>query len=338
MTFWIRPGTAAAAAPGGVADDLRTNWATDPHPVATSGALSSNWFRTSPTGTTTTLAAAAGPGQDGRAGIARLGRTGTPTAGSLELAYREMTPLPEAVGTNGAQYMVSAYVRSATTTFAVVQGLVSYDGPTVWFPVYTAPSMSLQANVWHRISWLASADALDAIAVGIAITFNAFTPNLPVTLDMGCVLIERVPDLAPYFDGGTPAALPWSYRFRGAPTRSVAYLTTYLGETEVPLILEYSGAMNTRHTTLEVLNRADPIPVLGPGGLRNGTMDLFGLDLGTVRGWAALFNAGTVGVRDTEYPDLSMVCVAPRCTINPVDDKVRSRPWVLSVEFAEVKP
>lgn len=330
MSSWVRP-AAAAVLPGG--DPVRTNYAKNGHPLSS---LTGQWSAQGATGATTGLDFSTALAADGRAGVARMTRTGTPTGGEQQLRYQEHDGLPAEVEP-GSPYVVSAYVKATTNTFATIVRHFAFEG--FWFEEAGA-SVQLIANTWARVSWSTAdtASANGATHLGVGVKQSGFAPGLWSDLQASCVMIEAGPELAPYFDGGSPATPPYSYRWQAGAGISVSHavLTRYVGELEVPLILEYSGNVDTRHSTLEVLGRRDPIPVLGPGGLRSGTMDLFGFTHEQCRSWEALFSAGVVGVRDTEYPGLAMLCVATRTTVAPVPEKIRLRPWVLTVEFTEV--
>lgn len=327
MTVRIYPRTAAPT-PGEV---LRTNLATTPRGVTSSAVAAGAYYE----GGSGSWARNTGAAPDGRAGFARFTRTATGT-GTTRVEYREPAPLPAPVA-GAVAYMVSAYVRSSVALpSAHVSVPLDFDG--FWFPADLG-AVALTPGTWARVSGLVDDSyAGGATSLGIGINVTSSELSVGATLDIACVLIEAVPSLGAYFDGGTPDDIPavmYDWTALADLSSSRASVPIVPGIT-TELALEYNGTEDTRTELLAVLGRLDPIAVLGPGGLRAGRVELWFPDHATALAAQRLHRGVVMRYEDTEYLELGMDYVATSTNLTPEPYQTKVRRWRLAIDYAEV--
>ena len=333
MTVYVR-GAGAAEVPGAL---LRTNYAPDPLPSKV-GAHGNGWTVTNGTGASSTLAQVAGVSRpDDRPGLLRFTQTVKGTGGETTVAVHIPGPLAEKPPATNP-YRLSFWVRP---TGSLSVQLVAYVGGEGMFFPYVLPGSTqlLPAGVWTRVSWdtrTTPGQVAGSTNLGLGVRFAGTAPA-GLIVDFARVLLEATTELRPWFDGIGPAGPNERATWDGTANASLSRLRelAYSGELEVPLLLEYSSEVNTRHRFLDVIGRASPLPILGTPQLRSGRLELFTLNHAAALAVQKMHD-GLVTVRDTEYPDLGMTYGVTRSTIAPEPEQVRVRPWRVTADFQEV--
>lgn len=353
---------------------LRRNYALDPQGRATVRWLYQTGTGEAASRTTIGPGAADGPVTDGGHVRAYVRTTvTTPKTGGTSGAFYRTLPgeVPHAAGD---RVSMSFYVRSSVATTVTPSGQLR-NGTTVVSTLVGSP-VALAANAWTRVELVMTATgAGNGVQLWMTQPGTTILPAA-ATIDTTACLLELAPELRPYLDGDTPATAsavsvwdgaayesasrayavqlaPLAY-FDGATpdegypgvdhewlavahnSRSLAVLHIPEVLVETELALEYEGTERTRTELLDVIGRVDPIPVLGPGGLRAGRLELWLPDHPAALAAQRAHRGVVMRYVDTEYPELAMDYVATSTSVTPEPYQTKVRRWRLAIDYAEV--
>lgn len=279
-------------------------------------------------------------------GVAAVVSRGTGVGSPVGSQCCRVTLSAVASGWWGAQYgnvgmspgltgFFSAYVRVNAAHTATVT--IEYrDASNALLSTTSATTVALAANTWTRLSVSATAPANTAYANVRARVMDggAIGNNIEVT----GLLFELGDVLGAYFDGATPDADPFYYRWTGTAHAS-ASTENILDPNDVTTPVQVNGYQSTssaRTTAHQVANTSQVVVAVRPAGPRQGSFELLYDDVADAMTAEALFREGGLyDFADDDVPDVGMTFAPAEGQIEVAQDDTRQA-WLVTVPYVEV--